>query len=302
MTKGIIFDIKRYAIHDGPGIRTTVFFKGCPLSCYWCHNPEGQRAQPELVYNRAVCLRCGECVRHCAADFLLQNERGHIVLPVKECPECGECAKVCPSQALEYIGKLMSVEEVMSEVDKDRLFYEESGGGVTFSGGEPFAQPEFLEELLIRCRAKKYHTTVDTCGYVPGVVLARIAPLVDLFLFDIKIMNTEVHRKYMGRANWGILENMKRLAKAGKTIMIRIPVIPGITDTEQNLNDMIAFLKKLSDIHEVALLPFHAAGEAKYKKLRRRKPVRNIMPPSEAKMNDLRRLFENNGFSVKIGG
>jgi pyruvate formate lyase activating enzyme len=264
---GIIFDIKKFALHDGPGIRTTVFLKGCPLNCWWCHNPEGINSEPEEMTKSSY-------------D------------PSSTSPE-----------SKEIIGKLMTVEEVMTEIKKDWIFYEESGeGGVTFSGGEPLMRPLFLENLLDACKEEELMTTLDTCGFASWEILDRIKDKINLFLYDIKIIDEDKHRKYTGVSNSVILNNLQRLDAEGKKLIIRFPVIPGITDTNENVNQILDFIKSLKKTNEIHLLPFHNIAKGKYIKLNRNNPLENTDPPTKEKISKIKSLFEEVGFIVGIGG
>ncbi|MEE4357203.1 MAG: glycyl-radical enzyme activating protein [Desulfococcaceae bacterium] len=265
--QGIIFNIKKYAIHDGPGIRTTVFFKGCPLKCPWCHNPEGISFAPQQVKK------------------MIRGD-GEKKNTVRE----------------EIIGRSISPADLLAEIEKDRIFYEESGGGVTFSGGEPLAQPDFLKQTLRLCRQRDIHTATDSSGYAPGDILSGIADESDLFLFDLKIMDDEKHRLLTGVSNRGILANLKLLSEKRKNIMIRIPLIPGYTDDGENLAEMRGFLSALPGIREISLLPFHNSAEGKYRKLGKHNAVKDIPRPDPESMEKIRKEFVSGGFHVKIGG
>ncbi len=301
MSRGLVFDIRKYSIHDGPGIRTTVFFKGCPLHCLWCHNPEGHSFSPELMLRPGRCLKgCSECLSVCEPMALVKTA-DILVLDRNRCTACGICADVCPTQAIEIVGRRVDVCEVMAEIEKDRIFFEESGGGVTFSGGEPLAQPDFLEALLSQCRKKDIHTTVDTCGFVPREVLEKIADKVDLFLYDLKLMDEGKHKEFTGESNEAILENLKRLAEKQKNIVIRLPLIPNINDDEQTLSRIAEFLRSLKGISQISLLPFHKLGMEKYKGLQKRNPSENFASPSAEKLEKIKRDLTSYGFTVLIG-
>ena len=302
MIKGIIFDIKRYAIHDGPGIRTTIFFKGCPLRCWWCHNPEGLSFEPELIFRENRCLNeCTECIRSCAKGALSRTDQ-YIHIDREGCDLCGECAQVCPSEALEIIGREMSVAEVMKEIEKDMIFYDESEGGVTFSGGEPLMQPEFLNALLEECKQRKIHTALDTCGYASLKVIDKISHKMGLFLYDIKIMDDKRHREYTGESNKPILENLQKLAERGSRLAVRIPIIPGVNDDEDNINKIAEFILSLPGIKDISLLPFHSAARAKYQRLKQADRMEGTQPPSDKKTEEIKRTLEDFGLRVKIGG
>ncbi len=263
--KGIIFDIKRFAVHDGPGIRTTVFFKGCPLKCWWCANPEGQNPDPEEILS-------------------LFNQDSE-----------GNCTK-------EIIGREVVAKEVMNEVSKDRVFYEESEGGITFSGGEPLLQPVFLSSLLSLCKEEGFHTALDTSGYAPKDIFEEIIDNVDLFLYDLKLLNEEEHIKYTGVSLDLILANLRYLCKKKKEIIIRIPIVPSITDSSENINQIGSFVSKLNCISRVDILPFNKMGEAKYRRLEKPYMLNNITPPSEGRMNEIKKQLEAFDLNVKIGG
>lgn len=262
--KGEIFDVKRYSVHDGPGIRTTVFFTGCPLDCWWCHNPEGMR-QP----GPGGC-RCSESLE---SDGI---ERG-------------------------FAGTV-TVEAVIAEVLRDRVYYDQSGGGVTFSGGEPLMQPGFLAALLKFSREEGLHTTVDTSGFAGDGVLRSIMPLVDLFLFDLKVMDDGLHRRYTGVSNEPILANLRTLDGNGCALQLRLPVIPGVTDTQANLDAMADFVTNHTRCRRISLLPYHRTAEAKYSRLGKENRMQGTKPPSGEHMQDVRRHFEKKGFEVRIGG
>lgn len=259
MPTGIVFDIKRFALHDGPGIRTTVFLKGCPLDCWWCHNPEGRALDPEFM------------------------DRG------------------ATQQTPAVVGSKMTLAEVMAEIEKDTLFYDESGGGVTFSGGEPLSQADFLIALLTRCRRLGLHTALDTSGHAPPEILSRVAPLVDLFLYDLKLMDDRDHRTYTGVSNAGILENLRVLVDTGRSVSIRFPLIPGINDGPDNLARMAAFLSDLN-LKDIALLPYHRIHRQKYHRLGRPERMADMAAPTAEAIDLLSAYFATRGFSVRVGG
>jgi pyruvate formate lyase activating enzyme len=301
MSDGIIFDLKKYSINDGPGIRTTAFLKGCPLRCQWCHNPEGQSFLPELMVRASRCLQdCLECLASCEPKAL--NKVGGIpVVDREKCNACGACAEACPTQALEMVGRRVSASELMAEIEKDRIFYEESGGGVTFSGGEPLAQPEFLAEVLAICRKKGLHTTVDTCGHVPLEAFAAVAGLVDLFLFDLKVIDEAKHREFTGRSNRLIQQNLRYLATKGKRINIRLPLVPGVNDDAENIRQSADFIRSIGGVSEISLLPYHKLGKEKYKGLHKASPSERFAPPSAKALKRIRAELESQGFKVHLG-
>ncbi len=267
MTTGIIFDIARFAIHDGPGIRTTVFLKGCPLSCWWCHNPESQSSDLDILYRDYVCVRCGSCVEACPHRARSLSDGG-VERDRARCAVCGTCAQVCPSGAIETIGRRVTVEELMSEIEKDTAFFDQSGGGVTFSGGEPLSQIDFLRELLDRCGEHDIHRAVDTCGFTKPEILRSIADRTDLFLFDLKLMDAGRHVACTGVSNDLIMRNLDMLAAMGADIDVRIPVIPTITDAAENIDAIGQFVSNLPQPPRVRLLAHHPAAMEKYGRFR----------------------------------
>ncbi|MBN2271672.1 MAG: glycyl-radical enzyme activating protein [Sedimentisphaerales bacterium] len=300
-TAGFVFDIKRYAIHDGPGIRTTVFFKGCPLQCRWCHNPESWKAAPEAALRTTRCKRCGQCVQLCKQGAISLDGDLPVTDPQK-CTLCGECIEPCPGGAREIIGSQMTAGEVMAEIEKDVVFYDESGGGATFSGGEPLAQPEFLLALLNECRAKRIHTAVDTSCYAEEEVLDRVSEKADLFLCDIKHMSSEAHRQFTGVENTLILNNIRELSEAGRQIIIRIPIIPNFNDDAANIKATAGFAASLPGVQRIDLLPYNRGGNEKARRLAGGIELMQVETPNDQKMNAIAERLEKYGFRVKIGG
>jgi pyruvate formate lyase activating enzyme len=300
---GTIFDIKRFAIHDGPGIRTTIFFKGCPLHCVWCHNPEGIESRFELMPNPRRCAAdCTECLKVCP-DVLAKKD-GRILLQraVRGDALCSRCADACVYDALRLVGKRVTVEDITAEVEKDRIFYEQSGGGVTFSGGEPLLQPVFLSELIDELKTQGFHLALDTSGFAAWEVLDRIARKFDLILYDLKIMNDVMHRKYTGVSNRLILDNLKRLSSVGKEIWVRVPLVPGVNDDEENMRRTADFLRPLRNIKRVSVLPYHKGGCEKYTNLGKGAGFRAFEPPSEERVGAVLGLLASRKFQVRRGG
>lgn len=299
--KGIIFDLRKYSIHDGPGIRTTVFFKGCALSCWWCHNPEGQSAAPELMFRENRCIRCGTCFEVCLMNAV-QELDGIYQIDEEHCIMCGDCIEKCPGQAREIAGRTATVEEVMGEIEKDIPFYDESGGGVTFSGGEPLAQRHFLLRLLRACQAKDIHTTLDTCGLAAWEVMDSVRPYVDLFLFDVKLVDEQKHMEYTGVSNQLILANLRKLAEQGHDIIIRVPLIPGITDTEDNIRAIGELAASLPNIHRVDLLPYHETAVQKYRRMGRSYHLEGTGPEPDEVVTRSVAILEARNLAVTVGG
>jgi len=300
--KGLIFDIKKFAVHDGPGIRSTVFFKGCPLRCLWCHNPEGISAAAEVMVFSSRCLKgCRDCLAACPRGALGKNRRG-IVLNRALCDGCGACAKACPAEALQMAGRSLSSGEVMAELSKDEPFYKDSRGGVTFSGGEPMQRPGFLRELLERCRRQNFHTAVDTSGHAPFAAFEQILPLTDLLLFDLKIVDEEAHMRLTGVSNRLLLDNLRKLSRSGCSLAVRVPLVPGCNDAASDLEQLADLVASLPGSHPVHLLPYHRGYSGKLKRLGMAAPLAATLPPATAAVNRARELFLDHGLTVQIGG
>ncbi|MCP4722223.1 MAG: glycyl-radical enzyme activating protein [Desulfobacteraceae bacterium] len=262
-----IFKIQRYSIHDGPGIRTTLFFQGCPLSCLWCHNPESQATG---------------------------------IVPGAETFEAGVSGPGKFAWATQETGEL--VESLVHEIEKDNIFYDESGGGVTFSGGEPLSRPELLLPLIKACREREIHTCLDTSGFAPFEILKAAATRVDLVLFDVKIMDDMDHQTFTGKSVGQIMENLKRLSRLKLNLKLRFPLIPTITDTRKNIGQMIEFLTKETIYRDIHILPFHTFGEGKYERLKMKNELKHISPPTKERVEEVRQIFESVGFTTTIGG
>jgi pyruvate formate lyase activating enzyme len=302
VAKGTIFDIKRYAIHDGPGIRTTVFLKGCSLRCKWCQNPEGQETNPEILLRSSRCTGdCNECVSVCPQDAV-SKDGNSVQIDKAKCDLCAKCEDVCVYEALQVVGREVTVQEVMDEIEKDKIFFDESGGGITFSGGEPLVQLDFLEALIRKIRKKNIHVTLDTSGYISFEDLDRISDKVDLFLYDLKIMDDEKHEKYTGVSNKLILENLRRLAEQGKSVIVRIPLISGINDDNRSIHMFVDYLQGLKSIKQINLLSYHRGGSEKHKRLRKERSPRTFQTPSDERIEKIKKILSDAGFSVKAGG
>jgi len=296
--QGVIFDIQRYRLDDGPGIRTTVFLKGCPLRCLWCSNPESQRTHPEVMYNAGLHIdRCEECIRVCPVSAIEKDEEEGVRIDRDLCRQgCNECAKVCYSNALTTVGQMVSVRELLKEVEKDMPFYKSSDGGVTISGGEPLAQPEFTREILKACKERGIHTVLDTSGYGRWSDLEKIIKYVDITLYDIKHMNPLKHKAYTGASNELILGNVRRMGQKKMPIVIRLAIIPKINDSKEHINELIELTKEVLALR-VDLLPYHRLGVSKYKMLGREYGLQGLEPPTREHLNRVRDLL----ISHKVG-
>jgi len=300
--KGLIYDIQRFAIHDGPGIRTLVFMKGCPLKCLWCSSPYTQKLSPEILYIQSNCKLCLCCVDECPIKAIKLSDKEKIEIDRNVCNTCGQCVEVCQNQALKVAGRQITVEELFQEIMKDSPFYRRSKGGVTIGGGEPTMQHEFVREFLKKCKETYVHTAMETCGYVKWENLEKVLDHIDLLYFDIKHMDIRVHKELTGVSNELILENARRASKM-RPIIIRIPLIPGYNDTEENLIKTAKFAAELGDnLLRIELLPYHKFGTGTYEQLGRKYELEGIEPPSEEYVIKLKKLIESCGIKVQIGG
>ena len=275
---GRIFDIQRFSIHDGPGIRTTVFLKGCPLHCKWCHNPEGISPDPQLSVVPENCIGCASCVSACKVSALALNGKRTIAINRPQCTACGDCAPACDSRALEMVGRTAGVDEVLAVVLRDREYYLASGGGVTLSGGEPLLQPDFTHALLRAIKAAGVSTCIETSGFADGAVLDKVAPLTDFFLYDYKETDPQLHQGFTGQRNDAILANLRKLHSRGARILLRCPMIPEHNARKEHLDGIAAIARELPGLMGVELLAYHRLGRGKL----RRFGFENRMPESVA--------------------
>jgi pyruvate formate lyase activating enzyme len=301
METGFVFNIQKYSLHDGPGIRTTVFLKGCPLCCQWCHNPESISPRREIIVVESRCIACGECRAACEFG---ESVAGAGVLPPRhdQCTLCAECVDACPTGARQVIGRTMTVAEVMAEVGKDRIFYDDSGGGVTLSGGEPLMQPRFVRELLAQLRRAGIHTVLDTTGFGCTEHLLAAAKLADLVLYDLKAFDEQRHRELTGISNVSILANFAALNEVHRNVWIRLPVVPGINDDLVELRKIADFVSPFQCVTLVNLLPFHRSGLHKYERLGQVHGLHGVEVPSEELMERAAEVFRKRNLPTRIGG
>jgi len=313
MTIGLIFDIQRFAIHDGPGIRTLVFFKGCPLRCLWCDNPESQAPYPEIASFESNCIKCGRCLETCPLKAIHLNN-GAFTIDRGICNNCGKCTEVCYANAKKLIGRRMCIDDVLREIRKDTVFYRSSAGvllggetgGITLSGGEPLVQPTFVLELLRRCKQLDINTAMETSGHAHYENLRRISQYLDLLYFDLKHMDPVNHERLTGVSNEIILKNASRIAKEyakqSKRMIIRVPLIPGCNDSQQNIESTAEFVNTLERVDRIELLTYHKFGQHKYKRLGREYQLENLSSPGEEDVQELKRCVESRGLHVQIVG
>ena len=290
--KGIVFDIQRYSIYDGPGIRTLIFLKGCPLTCIWCQNPEGQKRSIEIGYNPNKCIICRECVKICPTKSIDLDSKWAI--DRKTCSLCGKCAEVCYSEAMVIFGKKLTVEEVIEEIEKDKPFYAETDGGITLSGGEPTMQLEFAQKILEESKKRGISTAIETSGYFKWTDFRTLLPFLDWVLFDLKIIDEKAHRKFCGQSNKIILQNARNLAEVFSNIIFRMPIIPGINNNERNVQLTCQLVKKQGK-KEIYLIPYHKMGYMKYQMLGRHPQDTHIELVTDSSNAVIRTIVEREG-------
>lgn len=297
-----ITNIQKFSTHDGPGIRTNIFFKGCSLRCKWCSNPENITFSPQLKYYATKCIVCGKCTEVCP-NKALRLEKESLKISETDCTGCGLCVKFCPSNALVISGEKFTSDEVFSMVNQDKPFYKNSGGGITFSGGEPLLFPEFIKPIASKCRQEGYSTAVETCGYFNLSDAKELLPLIDCFLFDLKLIDDTKHIHSCGKSNKVIHDNFDYLIKHSAEIIPRIPIIPTINDTSEDISLLSSFLKKYKDsLEEVHILPYHNMGACKYEQLQIPYTLSHLKPPEKNHMEHIKRKLEETGLKIAIGG
>lgn len=299
---GIAFNIQRFSIHDGPGIRTTVFMKGCPLRCRWCSNVESMNPKPELGIIRSSCNNCGKCLKICPEGAISFDDDSVIQFDRNRCTACGECVAVCFPDALTIYGKQITADDVFKEVIKDRAFYEGSGGGVTVSGGEPLYQADFVTALFRRCREADIDTCLYTCGYAATDKLKKVLAYTDRVLYDLKHMDAGCHQQFTSVANDLILNNAKIVAESGTPITIRIPLIKDVNDTTRNIMETSRFVRMLGKSVAVELLPYHRLGIGKYKTLDKPYPGEDLQTPSSEEIEVTKKMFQEYSLPCNVGG
>jgi len=301
--KGLVTSIERYAIHDGPGIRTIVFMKGCPLRCIWCSSPQTQNPYPEIAYYEEKCIECGSCLEICPENAIIFDKQGKKWINRLKCTNCGKCAGVCPTEALKVIGQFMTSEEVMAEICKDKLFYQKSGGGITISGGEPLRQAEFVKEVLCKCHEQGIHTTIETSGFVEWQTFRDVLRYVDLLFHDIKHMDPKKHKELTGVSNRLILENIRKIdQECDVSVILRFPLIPGINDSEENLIDLAKFITSLKRIDTLEVLPYHRLGEHEYKTLDKEYKLKGLEVPSDRCLQKVKKFIGLQGSRINVLG
>ena len=299
--QGIIFDIKHYAIHDGPGIRTTVFLKGCPLRCQWCANPESQQLTPEIMFDETLCQQCQACAVVCPNNAI-EFKDNYRLYDRTACSACGQCARVCTFDAVELCGYSIDIPDLWKQIKDDRAFWDRSGGGVTLSGGEPLVQHDFAQDFLSLCQEKYVHTAIETCGHVPESHFKRVLAVVDLVIFDFKLENTERHKAVIGTSNQRIKNNLLQLLGSDKEALIRMPLIPGCNDTLEQVRNICLFLEKARKGVSFEILPYHRLGEKKYVRLGRSYELSGTCPPNAAQLKKIATVVDKFDLDWKVGG
>ncbi len=298
MCRGVVFNIQKFCINDGPGIRTTVFLKGCPLKCKWCHNPESHLLQSELLYDDEKCVGCGRCGVVCPENA--HTFAGVHQLDREKCISCGACSNACGVGALELAGKEMGVQEVLDEVMKDKVFYSNSGGGLTLSGGEPLMQFDFAYEILKKAKRNDIHTCIETCGFAKTEDILKLAEFTDIFLYDWKLTNDNLHKEYTGVSNRQILDNLKAIDAVGSKIILRCPIIPNVNDTEEHFLGIAGVANSLENILTIEIEPYHSLGNNKHKKLGKTEKIQTFLQPTEQQVEEwIAQIQKQTGVVVK---
>ena len=303
MSKPLIFDIKRYSINDGPGVRVTLFFKGCPLSCKWCHNPESQKFENEKLFFKNKCIGCFTCIDNCPQNALTSHPQQGIFTDMSKCTLCGKCAEVCPTTAMQLAGRMFDIEEVKTVLEKEIDLMKSSGGGITFSGGEPLMFADELIEVAKFCKKLGIHCAIDTSGFVRSEIIEKVIPFTDLFLYDLKLMDSSKHKEFTGAGNELILKNLQYIAASEVPYQIRIPLIEGVNTDDENIGQSIAFILGLPKKPElIGLLPYHDIATVKYERLGKEFDDSGLTESGGEKLQRIIELFNDAGLKVRIGG
>ena len=297
-----VSNIQRFCVHDGPGIRTVVFFLGCPLRCRWCQNPETLEREPRVMFNAQKCAGCGACAEVCDPQATYRNREGKLQFDRARCTTCGRCVLSCYYKARELSARAYSVRALLEEIEKDSVVFRNSGGGVTLSGGEPMIHPAYAAELLARCRSKGIHTAVETCGAVSWRNFEQVLPFVELFLYDLKLIDSEKHEHWTGVSNRLILENATRLAELGKRIIARVPLIRQVNDDDEEFTSIARFAAGLKNAGELHILPFHQVGSSKYELVGREYGMQDVPEENDLRIERCKQIAEGLGLRVSVGG
>jgi pyruvate formate lyase activating enzyme len=297
---GMVFDIQRYSLHDGPGLRVLVFFKGCPLTCVWCSNPESQSFDMEIMYDFQLCRKdCAKCAEVCATKAIKINAFGKVTLENSTCNLCGTCIDVCPAHALKFVGRKIDAADILFEIERDLPFLRRSGGGVTLGGGEPTSQPAFAYRILKACHDSGIHTAIETCGYASWDILRMLSDVTDLFLYDIKQIDRDKHTRLTGKDNRLILDNLCRLSEIHSNVIVRYPLIPGHNDNEGEILSLVHFVKKLKNINRIELSPYHCLGQTKYEMLFRKYPLKDLKTSDPNNIDSVLKIIKANGLDCE---